>query len=133
MELAKEKRGHFLYRLFCPKGIFLTHLFCLIIFFKTSLFKNFAMFTGICLCWIHFLINLRTEGLHFYLKRDSNKGVFLWILRNISEKFFYRRPVHYTFLIFYFMINNWYFRVTFYYCKTRFYKDLHVVKIAKRG
>ena len=22
MELAKEKRGHFLYRLFCPKGIF---------------------------------------------------------------------------------------------------------------
>ena len=24
LELAKEKRGHFLYHLFCPKGIFLT-------------------------------------------------------------------------------------------------------------
>ena len=29
MELAKEKRGHFLYGLFCPKGSFLTFAFCL--------------------------------------------------------------------------------------------------------
>ena len=26
--------------------------------------------------------SFRTEGLHFYLKRDSNASVFLWILRN---------------------------------------------------
>ena len=29
LELAKEKRGHFLYRLFSPKGVFLTFLFYL--------------------------------------------------------------------------------------------------------
>ena len=29
LELAKEKRGHFLYRLFCPKGVFLRFAFYL--------------------------------------------------------------------------------------------------------
>ena len=47
---TKEKRGHFLYRLFCSKGIFLAHVFYLIIFFKTSFLKNFAIFTEIGLC-----------------------------------------------------------------------------------
>ena len=40
---------------------------------KKSVLKNFAIFTGKHQCWSIFLI---------LLKRDSNTGVFLWILRN---------------------------------------------------
>ena len=37
----------------------------------------------------------------------KNFAVFTWLLR----------PVHYTFLKFFLMIDNWYFRVIFYFCK----------------
>ena len=40
-----------------------------------------------------------TEGLYFHLKIDTNTGVFLQILQNFEERLFYRRPVHYAFLI----------------------------------
>ena len=52
------------------------------------------------------------------LKRDSNTGVFLWILRMFNYSFLYRTPpVHYTFQKYYVMIKfficlrvqNWYF------------------------
>ena len=32
LELAKEKRGHFLYLLFCPKGISLRFVFYFIVY-----------------------------------------------------------------------------------------------------
>ena len=70
-------------------------------FFKTGALKYFARFRGKHLC--------------FYLKEDSNTGVFLWILRNLKVQHFYRRPVHYTFTKFYLIIDNWDFRVIFYY------------------
>ena len=41
--------------------------------------KNFVIFTGKYLCWSHFLIKLQAASL---LKRDSNTGVFLCMLRN---------------------------------------------------
>ena len=46
-------------------------------FFEIDVLKNFAIFTGKQLCWNLFLIN-KVPG----LKRDSNTGIFLWILRN---------------------------------------------------
>ena len=42
---------------------------------------------------VHFLIKFQTWGLQLYLKRDSNTGVFLWILWNLSEYFFHIRPL----------------------------------------
>ena len=37
-----------------------------------------------------FLIKLQALGLQLYYKRDSDTGVFLWILRNFWEHLFYR-------------------------------------------
>ena len=45
------------------------------IFFKTVVLKYFAIFTGKHLCWSRYLIKF--QCLHFYLKRDSNTGVFM--------------------------------------------------------
>ena len=47
---------------------------------KKSVLKNFAIFTGKHQCWSIFLI---------LLKRDSNTGVFLWILQNFQEHLFW--------------------------------------------
>ena len=44
-------------------------------FLKLGVHKNFAIFTGKPLCWSLFLTKLQA------LKRDSNKGLLLWILR----------------------------------------------------
>ena len=44
MELAKEKRGHFLYRLFCLRRIFLTFMFYLNVVFWIH-FQNIHTFT----------------------------------------------------------------------------------------
>ena len=55
------------------------------IFFKISTFKEFAKFTGKHLCQ-----SLRPTTL---LKKDSGAGIFLWILRNFKEHFFYTTPL----------------------------------------
>ena len=52
------------------------------IFFKIGVFKNFANFTGKHLRWSLFLIKLKAFKPATLLKRDSNTGVFPWILRN---------------------------------------------------
>ena len=44
--------------------------------------KNFVIFTGKHLCWSLFLIKLQALRPAALLTRDSNTGVFLWILRN---------------------------------------------------
>ena len=50
-------------------------------FYKIGVYKNFAKFIGKHLPWS--LCNL-------ILKRDSSRGVFLWVLRSFSEYLFYR-------------------------------------------
>ena len=55
---------------------------CSQIFIKISVLKNFAIFTGKHLCWSLFLRKLQVLKPASLLKRDSNTGVFLWILRN---------------------------------------------------
>ena len=56
---------------------------CSQIFIKISVLKNFAIFTGKHLCWSLFLRKLQVLKPASLLKRDSNTGVFLWILRNL--------------------------------------------------
>ena len=51
-------------------------------FFKIGVLNNFAIFAGKHLCWSYFLIKLQARRSAILLKRDSNTGVFLWILRN---------------------------------------------------
>ena len=60
----------------------------LVAFFKIGALKNFAIFTGKHLCWSFFLIKLLVWRLATLLNRNSNPGVFLWILRNFSDHFF---------------------------------------------
>ena len=50
-------------------------------FFKIVFLKDFIIFTGKHLCWSLSLIKLLAW-------RDSNTGVFLWILHNFSEQCF---------------------------------------------
>ena len=56
---------------------------CSQIFIKISVLKNFAIFTGKHLCRSLFLRKLQVLKPASLLKRDSNTGVFLWILRNL--------------------------------------------------
>ena len=61
-------------------------------FFKIGVLKNFAVFTGkhCSLRWGLSLIKL--QAFRPLLKRDSNTGVFLWILQTFWEQLFYRTP-----------------------------------------
>ena len=52
---------------------------------------NFAKFLRTC-ARVSFLIKLQAWGLQLYQKRDSGAGVFLWILSNFQQHFFYRTP-----------------------------------------
>ena len=53
---------------------------------RKAFLKNVATFTKKYLCWTLFLINL--QGSTTLLKGNSNKGVFLWILRTFQNTFF---------------------------------------------
>ena len=57
-------------------------------FFKIGALTNFTIFTRKHLCWSLFLIKWQTWPSASLLKRDSNTGVFLWILRNFLEHLF---------------------------------------------
>ena len=48
---------------------------------EKAVVKNFAIFTGKHLCWSHLLIDLRASITATFLKRDSDTGVFMWILQ----------------------------------------------------
>ena len=61
--------------------------------------RNSAKFTGSTCARISFLIKVQAwgqslffnkVGLQLYYKRDSGRGVFVWILRNFLEHLFYR-------------------------------------------
>ena len=57
-------------------------------FFKISVLKRFANFTGKHLCWSLFLIKLQALRPATLLKKDSNTGVYLWNLRIFNNTFF---------------------------------------------
>ena len=52
-------------------------------FFKMGVPKNFAIFTKKHMCWNLFLLRLQPWRPTTLLKKDSNTGIFLWILRNL--------------------------------------------------
>ena len=56
-------------------------------FYKKGVLKNFSSFTEKHLFWSLFWIELSPATL---LKRDSNTGVFLWILQHFKNSLFYR-------------------------------------------
>ena len=62
-------------------------------FFKIGVLKNVAIFEGKHLCWNFLLIRPQAWRPANLLKRDSNTGVFLWILRSSLEQLFYRTPL----------------------------------------
>ena len=49
---------------------------------KKVVLKNLALFTGKNLYWSLFWIKLQTWRITASSKRDSNTGIFLWILQN---------------------------------------------------
>ena len=51
-------------------------------FFKKSVRRNFANFTGKRLCWSLFLIESQALRPAALLKRDSNTDILLWNLQN---------------------------------------------------
>ena len=53
------------------------------VFYKKALLNNFVIFRVKQLCWSLFLITLQTFRPATLLKRNSNTGAFLWILRNL--------------------------------------------------
>ena len=57
-------------------------------FFKIGILNNFTIFTGKHLYWSLFLLKLQALRPTTLFKRDSNTGVFLWILRNFVEWLF---------------------------------------------
>ena len=60
------------------------------VFYKKTVLKSFTIFSGKQLCWSLFLIKLKVFRSATSLKRDSNTGGFLWILRNFQEHLFRR-------------------------------------------
>ena len=55
---------------------------------KKAVLKNFAIFIRKSLCWRLFLIYLQAYKAATLLQRDSNTGVFLWILQNFQNIYF---------------------------------------------
>ena len=58
------------------------------IFFKIGALKIFAIFIGKHLCWSLFLIKLKAFRPATLSRRNSSKGIFLWIVRSFQEQLF---------------------------------------------
>ena len=61
-------------------------------FFEISSLKNFAIFTGIYLCWGLFLIKLQAFRPSTFLKRNSNTGVSCGYCKIFKNSLFHRAP-----------------------------------------
>ena len=59
------------------------------IFFRIGVLKHSAIFKGKRLSRSLFLIKLQASSPAALLKRDSNSGIFLWILRNFLRTAFF--------------------------------------------
>ena len=70
-------------------------------FYKKELLKNVTKFTGKTYIGVSFVIKLQISGQQHYLKREPDAGVFLWILRYLSEHLFMKhlRWVHLKLLL----------------------------------
>ena len=86
---------------------------------KTGALKNFAISTGKNLCWSLFLIKFQDWRPAFLFKKRLQLRCSSVNIVKSLRSVFYWRPVHYTTINFYLMVDNWYFRVIFYYCKIR--------------
>ena len=86
---------------------------CSQMFSKTGVLKNCAIFTGKNLCWSLFLTKFQDWKPIFLFKKKIQRR---WFSVNIAK-------VLWTAFIlktnFYLMIDKWYYRVIFYYCKIR--------------
>ena len=79
------------------------------IFFKISVPKNFANFTGKRLCWSVFLIHLQALGLQLYQKETPTQVFSCEICETFKSIYFYRTPpvaailviIFWNFLMFY--------------------------------
>ena len=90
-----------------------SHLRCSI---KKVVLKKFAIFTKRHLCQSHFSMKWQAWRPTILLKRDSNIGVFLWILRNFKKHQFWRTsasgsyctqfPFIYSVLIYFWFMSN---------------------------
>ena len=58
-------------------------------FFKVGVLKSYAIFTGKHLRWSLFLIKFQSFRSATLLKRDSNKGVFLWTFKKFLRTAFF--------------------------------------------
>ena len=82
------------------------------IFFKTGVFKNFAIFIEKHLCWNLFLIKLQTWRSVTWLKRESITGVFCEYWEICTSRFFIEHflwlllIIHCENLLFKFQINK---------------------------
>ena len=70
------------------KAIYIDRSSCSQMLFKIVVLKNFAIFKGKHIWWSLFLIKLQIFRPETLLKRDFDRGVFLWILRNFKKSFF---------------------------------------------
>ena len=77
-------------------------------FFKIGVLKNFAIFAGKHLCWSCFLMKLQAWRSAILFKRDSNTGVFLWILQNFQEQLFWRASTNGCFSVSNHKVSNKY-------------------------
>ena len=78
-------------------------------FSKTGALKNFAIFTGKDLFWSLFLIKFQDWRSTFLFKKRLQRRCFSVNTAKFLRTAFYWRPVHYTIINFYLMIDNWYF------------------------
>ena len=87
---------------------------------KKAVLKNFAIFTGKNLCWNLFLIKFQDWRSAFLFKKKLRRMRFyVNIAKILRTAFFIEDLLIIPFRNFYLMIDNWYFRVIFYYCKIR--------------
>ena len=55
---------------------------------EKAVLKNFTIFTGTHLFWSLPSTDLRASRNTTFFKRDSNTGIFLWILQNFKNTYF---------------------------------------------
>ena len=80
------------------------------IFFEIDVLENFTIFTRKQLCWSLFLMAFSSATL---LKRDSNTGAYLWILKNVKELLFADHfrwlllTIMYLVNVMFYWVNSW--------------------------
>ena len=79
-------------------------------FFKVGVLKSYAIFAGKHLRWSLFLINLQSFGPATLLKRNSDKGAFLWILQKFLRTAYFIDHFRWLLLPFTTTFRNYYWK-----------------------